>query len=214
MLTKLIVALALISFVSENVCADAELLQRLHDAIDKASSDVIPQVIKLRRDFHEHPELSNREFRTSKIVADHLRQLNLEVRTGVARTGVIGIMRCDAAGPVVALRADMDALPGTEDSNLLFKSIVRAELNGREVGVMHACGHDAHTAILLGTAEVLARMKAELRGTVAGADWAKIQLWLHWPLSRAAAGLLFQRNWRIAILHSSARSTGSSGSHP
>jgi len=118
-----------------------------------------------RRDIHQHPELSNRETRTAKLVADHLAAQGYEVRTGVAHTGVIGVLR-GGAGPVVALRADMDALPVVEDTGLPFASRERATYEGRDVGVMHACGHDAHTAILMGVAEALAARRAELAGTV------------------------------------------------
>src|SRR5205085_7498034 len=113
-----------------------------------------------------HPELSNREQRTGKIVADHLRKLGIQVRTGVGGTGVVGVLRGGRPGPVVALRADMDALPVTEEVDLPFKSTVRTQYNGQEVGVMHACGHDAHTAMLLGAATVLAGMRDKLQGTV------------------------------------------------
>ncbi|MFB3855577.1 MAG: amidohydrolase [Vicinamibacterales bacterium] len=139
---------------------------RLHDQIDRRSAEIMPKVISWRRDFHQHPELGNREVRTSKIVADHLRGLGLEVRTGVAHTGVVAVLKGAKPGPVVALRADMDALPVVEETDLPFKSTVKAEYNGREVGVMHACGHDAHTSMLMGAAEVLAGMRAELPGTV------------------------------------------------
>jgi amidohydrolase len=127
---------------------------------------VLPKVVTWRRDIHQHPELGNREFRTSKLVADHLKALGLEVQTGVAHTGVVGILRGGKPGPVVALRADMDGLPVTEQVDLPFKSTVKSEYNGQQVGVMHACGHDNHVAILMGTAEVLAGMKADLPGTV------------------------------------------------
>lgn len=134
--------------------------------IDAAVERVTPRVVSWRRDIHEHPELGNREFRTSKLVADHLKALGLEVRTGIAKTGVVGILRGGRPGPVVALRADMDALPVTEMVDLPFRSRVRTTYNGMEVGVMHACGHDNHVAILMGAAEVLAGMKARLPGTV------------------------------------------------
>src|SRR5687767_3805874 len=134
-------------------------LQRRVDAI-------MPKVVAWRRDIHEHPELGNRETRTAKIVADHLRALGIEVQTGVAHTGVVGVLRGGRPGPVVALRADMDALPVTERVNLPFASKAKATYNGAEVGVMHACGHDSHVAILMGVAEVLASMKNELPGTV------------------------------------------------
>ena len=119
-----------------------------------------------RRDFHKNPELGNRETRTSKIIADELRKLGFEVTTGVATTGVVGVLRGGRPGPVVALRSDMDALPVTEQVDLPFKSTAKAQWNGQEVGVMHACGHDNHMAILLGTATALARMKDRLPGTV------------------------------------------------
>jgi amidohydrolase len=127
---------------------------------------VEPSVIAWRRDIHEHPELGNREVRTAGLVADHLRSLGLEVRTGVARTGVVGVLHGSRPGPVVLLRADMDALPVTEPTGLPFASTVRSEYGGEEVGVMHACGHDAHTAILMGVAEVLAAMGDDLPGAV------------------------------------------------
>ncbi len=141
-------------------------IERLHRAIDEAAARVMPKVIANRRDFHQHPELSNQEVRTAKIVADELRRLGLDVRTGVAHTGVVGLLRGGKPGGVVALRADLDALPVTEEGDLPFKSTTRTHHNGQEVGVMHACGHDAHTAMLLGAAEVLVAMKAELPGTV------------------------------------------------
>jgi amidohydrolase len=126
---------------------------------------VMPKVVEWRRDFHQHPELSNQEFRTAKIVADHLRSLGMEVETEVAHTGVVGTLR-RGEGPVVALRADMDGLPVTELVDLPFASKARGIYQGREVGVMHACGHDNHVAILMGVAEVLAGMGDELTGTV------------------------------------------------
>ena len=126
---------------------------------------VMPKVVEWRRDFHQHPELSNQEFRTAKIVADHLRSLGMEVETEVAHTGVVGTLR-GGDGPVVALRADMDGLPVTELVDLPFASKARGVYQGREVGVMHACGHDNHVAILMGVAEVLAGMGDDLPGTV------------------------------------------------
>ena len=136
------------------------------DTIDRLAAQVDAKVVAWREDIHQDPELSNREFRTSKLVADHLRALGLEVRTGIAHTGVIGILRGGKPGRVVALRADMDALPVTEEVDLPFASKERTQDNGVEVGVMHACGHDNHTAILMGVAEVLAGMKKDLPGTV------------------------------------------------
>ena len=141
-------------------------LDALRAEIDAGVTQVTEKVVAWRRDFHQHPELGNREFRTAGIVAEHLRSLGLEVRTGVAHTGVVGVLRGGLPGPVVALRADMDALPVTELVDLPFASRVRTEYNGQEVGVMHACGHDNHIAILMGVAEVLAGMRERLPGTV------------------------------------------------
>ena len=124
------------------------------------------KVIEWRRDIHQHPELGNREFRTAAVVADHLRSLGIEVQTEVAHTGVIGILRGAHPDPVVALRADMDALPVTERVDVPFASTARTVFNGQEVGVMHACGHDTHVAMLMGTAEVLAGYRKNLHGTV------------------------------------------------
>lgn len=138
----------------------------LEPATEKAVAALEPQVIAWRRDFHAHPELGNREVRTAKIVADHLKRLGLEVQTGVAHTGVVGLLRGGRPGPVVLIRADMDGLPVTETVALPFASKVRTTYNGAEVGVMHACGHDTHVAILMGVAEVMAGMRAELPGTV------------------------------------------------
>ncbi|HJT18769.1 MAG TPA: amidohydrolase, partial [Thermoanaerobaculia bacterium] len=138
----------------------------LDQRIDEAAKRVEPSVIECRRDIHQHPELGNREFRTSKLVADRLKSLGIEVRTPIAHTGVVGILRGGKAGKVVALRADMDALPVVEQVDVPFKSTVRTTYNGQEVGVMHACGHDAHVAILLGVAGVLASIRSELPGTV------------------------------------------------
>ena len=138
----------------------------LEKQIDAAASKVEAKVIECRRDIHQHPELGNRETRTSKLVADKLKALGIEVRTPIAHTGVVGILRGGKPGRVVALRADMDALPVTEQVDVPFKSTVRTTYNGQDVGVMHACGHDAHVAILLGVAEILSGMRAELPGTV------------------------------------------------
>ena len=134
--------------------------------VERLSVELNPQVVAWRRDFHKNPELGNREVRTSKIIADELRKLGYEVTTGVAKTGVVGVLRGGRPGPVVALRSDMDALPVAEQGDLPFKSTAKTEWNGQQVGVMHACGHDNHMAILLGTATVLARMKDRLPGTV------------------------------------------------
>ena len=136
-------------------------------AIDAATQAAEARVVAWRRDFHQHPELGNREFRTAAIVAEALRSFGLDaVRTGVAHTGVVGLLQGALPGPVVALRADMDALPVAEEVDLPFASKVQAPWNGETVGVMHACGHDAHTAILLGVAQVLSGLRAQLRGAV------------------------------------------------
>ena len=130
------------------------------------SAAVNSKVIAWRRDIHQHPELGNREFRTSKLVADHLRSLGLQVRTGIAHTGVVAILHGGKPGPRIALRADMDALPVTEHNDLPFASKETALFRGETVGVMHACGHDSHTAMLMGVAQALASMKADLPGEV------------------------------------------------
>ena len=138
----------------------------LKGKLNQAADNIESKVIAWRRDFHEHPELGNNEIRTAAIIAKHLQSLGMEVKTGVAKTGVVGVLKGGKPGPVVALRADIDALPVTERGNLPFASKVRANYNGQEVGVMHACGHDSHTAMLMGVAEVLSGMKADLKGTV------------------------------------------------
>jgi amidohydrolase len=134
--------------------------------LDQAAKSLAPRVITWRRDFHQNPELGNRETRTSQKVAEHLKALGLEVRTGIAHTGVVGVLKGGKPGPTIALRADMDALPVTEQVDVPFKSQVTSEYRGEKVGVMHACGHDAHTAILMGAAEALASMRKDLPGTV------------------------------------------------
>ncbi|WP_423738349.1 amidohydrolase [Christiangramia sabulilitoris] len=124
------------------------------------------KVIEWRRDIHENPELSNREFNTAKKIAAHLNSLGIETKTGIAKTGVVGILKGDQPGKVVALRADIDALPVKEKNDLPFKSVVETEFLGSKTGVMHACGHDTHTAILMGVAEILSENKDKIRGTV------------------------------------------------
>jgi amidohydrolase len=143
-------------------------LTALHASdISDAATAVEARVIAWRRDIHQNPELSNQEFRTANLVAEHLRALDFDkVQTGVAHTGVVGILKGAHPGPVVALRADMDALPVTEKVDVSFASRVKVNQDGQQVGVMHACGHDAHTAILMGVAEVLAGMRDQLHGTV------------------------------------------------
>ena len=135
-------------------------------ALEKRLAALEPKVVAWRRDIHQHPELGNRETRTAKLVADHLRALGIEVKTNVAHTGVVGTLKGGKPGPVVLLRADMDGLPVTERVDLPFKSTARGSYNGQEVGVMHACGHDTHVAILMGVAEAFAGMKNEIPGTV------------------------------------------------
>lgn len=146
----------------DSVLAQSELASQIGERAD----GVEEKVISWRRDFHEHPELGNEETRTAGIIADHLRSLGMEVTEGVAVTGVVGILKGGKPGPTVALRADMDALPVTERNDLPFKSQVRTTYNGQETGVMHACGHDSHIAILMGVAEVLASIKQDVKGTV------------------------------------------------
>ena len=136
------------------------------DPIDKAISKNLNTIIDLRHQIHQYPELGNREFKTAKLVAEHLRSLGIEVETDIAYTGVVGVLKGNKPGPVVAVRADMDALPVTEETDLSFKSTVKTTYLDKEVGVMHACGHDIHTSVQLGVASVLASMKRSLPGTV------------------------------------------------
>ena len=135
-------------------------------SFDKDIDAVKDKVIEWRRDFHENPELGNREFKTAEKIAAHLKSLGIEVQTGVVKTGVVGILKGNKPGKVIALRADIDALPVTERNDLAFKSEVKTTFLGAETGVMHACGHDTHTAILMGVAEVLAKNKDKINGTV------------------------------------------------
>ncbi|MEO0330682.1 MAG: amidohydrolase [Bacteroidota bacterium] len=140
--------------------------QDLKSQIDEQAQALEEQVVAWRRDIHQYPELSNREFRTAEKIAEHLKSLDIEVTTKVAHTGVVGVLKGGQPGPVVALRADMDALPVTERVDIPFASKEIAEYNGEEVGVMHACGHDTHVAILMGVAQVLSDMRDDLKGTV------------------------------------------------
>ena len=156
-------------FILTSVCLLAPAstwAQQIGDQLKPLVKAVTPRVQAWRRDIHQHPELGNRELRTAALVADHLRSLDMDVQTKVAHTGVVAVLRGGKPGPVVALRADMDALPVTEEVDLPFASKVRTNYNGKEVGVMHACGHDAHTAILMGVAEVLHGIRKDLPGTV------------------------------------------------
>lgn len=165
MVRSTFVGLALLA-AGQPVMAQSGSSDPLAREVETRLTAVMPKVIAWRRDIHQHPELGNREVRTAKLVADHLRSLGIEVQTEVGVTGVVGLLRGGRAGPVVALRADMDALPVTELVDLPFKSTVRTIYNGAEVGVMHACGHDNHVAILMGVAEIFAGMRAQIPGTI------------------------------------------------
>lgn len=160
---KIYLVLAILSLAG---LSNAQSPAKLQARLDQQAKDIEKKVIEWRRDFHEHPELSNREFNTGKKISEFLKSLGMEVRYPVAKTGVVGILRSGKPGPVIALRADMDALPVVERVDLPFASKVKSTYLGQEVGVMHACGHDTHMAILLGTAEVLSKMKSDLKGTV------------------------------------------------
>ena len=147
------------------LCAPAGA-EDLAAAVDARAREIEPKVIAWRRHIHEHPELSNREVQTGELIAAHLRKLGMDVQTGIGKTGVVGILKGGKPGKVVALRSDMDALPVVEESDLPFKSTVKTEYIGQQVGVMHACGHDAHMAILMGVAEILAGVREQIPGTV------------------------------------------------
>lgn len=157
----------LLTLVATFVADGAVVAQSgLIPSVTRQAASIESKVIEWRRDFHQHPELGNQEVRTAGIVAAHLKQLGLEVQEKVAVTGVVGILRGGKPGPVVALRADMDALPVNERVDVPFKSKITATFNGQETGVMHACGHDAHVAILMGVAEVLTAHKKDIAGTI------------------------------------------------
>jgi amidohydrolase len=160
------ISVFLLASLAATAVAGAQSPSPLLAIVERKSKELEAKVVAWRRDIHQHPELGNRETRTAKLVIDHLRSLGLEVRTPVAHTGVVGVLRGGRPGPAVALRADMDALPVTEEVDLLFKSTVRTVYNGQEVGVMHACGHDNHVAILMGVAELLAGVRDQLPGSV------------------------------------------------
>ncbi|MBX3703579.1 MAG: amidohydrolase [Steroidobacteraceae bacterium] len=159
-MTRVLPALFLLAVAS---AAHAEITPA---ELDRAASALQPRVIEWRRDFHRHPELANREFRTSARVAEHLRSLGLEVRTGIAHTGVAAVIEGGRPGPTILLRADMDGLPVTERTDVPFRSVATGEFRGQTVGVMHACGHDGHMAILMGAAEILVRMRDRLPGRI------------------------------------------------
>lgn len=156
----------LLLIISTNLLKAQNKTTDLVNKISVAADKIESKCIDWRRDFHQHPELGNNEFRTAKIIADHLRSLGLEVQEGVGKTGVVGVLKGDKPGPCIGLRADMDALPVVERVDLPFASKVKSTYNGQEVGVMHACGHDTHVAILMSVAEILAGMKKELKGIV------------------------------------------------
>ena len=164
--TKLLAAWALVASLVFAAPSSAQARTAFAAPVEAEIAQVLPRMIEWRRDFHEHPELSYEEVRTARMVAQHLRSLRIEVRTNIARTGVVGVLRAGRPGPVIALRADMDALPVTEEVDLPFASRVRATYNGQQVGVMHACGHDTHVAVLMAAASVLAAQRQQLAGTV------------------------------------------------
>ncbi len=150
-----------------SICSSwGQLNPSLEKKIMNEAQHIEKQLISWRRHIHQNPELSNREFKTAEYVAEHLKRNGIEVKTGVAHTGVVGLLKTGKPGPVIALRADMDALPVTEKDNLSFASKVVTTYDGKETGVMHACGHDAHTAILMAAAEILSKNKKDLRGTI------------------------------------------------
>jgi amidohydrolase len=159
---KKLISLLFLSGIAYSACAQKDISASIQTAVTK----IEPKCIAWRRQLHAAPELGNREFKTAKLIADHLRSLGIEVTEGVAHTGVIGILRGGKPGPVIGLRADMDGLPVTERVDLPFASKQKTQYNGQEVGVMHACGHDTHVAMLMSVAEILAGMKNELSGTI------------------------------------------------
>lgn len=163
---KLVVKMLAAAAVMFCSTARAQEAAGFSPALESSIQSVLPRMVAWRRDFHQNPELSYEEVRTARIVAAHLRSLRLEVRTGVAQTGVVGILRGGRPGPVIALRADMDALPVTEEGDLPFRSRARGRYNGQDVGIMHACGHDTHVAILMAAASVLAARRDEIAGTI------------------------------------------------
>ncbi len=144
----------------------AQVNPKLQTKLDQQAKEIQSKVIEWRRHLHQNPELSNRETKTGAYIAEHLKALGLKVQTGVAKTGVVALLETGKPGPVIALRADMDALPVTERNSLPFASKVKTTFNGQETGVMHACGHDTHVAMLMGVAEILTKNKSELKGTI------------------------------------------------
>ena len=156
----------LLCLLCSSFVAMAQVNPKLQSKLDQQANEIEKQVIEWRREFHQNPELSNREFRTGAKIAAHLKSLGLDVQYPVAKTGVVALLKGGKPGPVVALRADIDALPVTERNALPFASKERVQFNGQETGVMHACGHDGHMSILMAVAEILAKNKSELKGTV------------------------------------------------
>ena len=154
------ILVTILVFFSFNIDAN------LKETLEKDLDNLMTKVIEWRHDIHENPELGNREFRTAKKVADHLTSLGMDVETGIAHTGVVGLLTGDLPGPTIAIRADMDALPVVEKTGLPYASKVKTTYMGNEVGVMHACGHDAHVAILMGVAEFFSKNKDQLKGSI------------------------------------------------
>lgn len=160
MINKIFTILLILSPASLGFASD------MSAEIEKATQAILPKVIEWRRHIHQYPELSNREENTAKFIADYLKTLNIEVRTGIAIHGVVGVLKGAQPGPVIGLRADMDALPVLERNSLPFRSKVTSTYNNETVPVMHACGHDAHVAMLMGTATVLSSMRDKIKGSV------------------------------------------------
>jgi len=160
---KNLILLFLASLISTTAFAQTSDLKKI---IDERADEIEQQVIDWRRHFHENPELSNREFETAEYIAEYLNELGLEVETGVAKTGVVALLKGGKPGPVIGLRADIDGLPVTERTDVPFKSVATETYQGNEVGVMHACGHDTHIAMLMGVAKILTEMKSEIKGTI------------------------------------------------
>jgi amidohydrolase len=160
---KIFYTLACMAFLT---AAQAQVNPKLQTRVDAQAQEIEKKVIEWRHHLHQYPELSNRETKTAAYVAEHLKSLGIEIQTGVAHTGVVGLLKTGKPGPVIALRADMDALPVTERNSLPYASKEVATFNGKETGVMHACGHDSHVAMLMGVAEILAKNKKDLKGTI------------------------------------------------
>jgi amidohydrolase len=149
-----------------SIACSAQTDSKLQSKLDQQATEIQPKVVEWRRHLHQYPELSNREIKTSAYVAEHLKSLGLKVQTGVAKTGIVAMLETGRPGPVIALRADMDALPVTERNSLPFASRETTIFNGQQTGVMHACGHDSHMAMLMAVAEILSKNKSALKGTV------------------------------------------------